>query len=118
MSGQPFNYDIETFDDAIEYITGMIGSDFDRAIKLTNAIIEKPSDFTGPQALMAAIKLAAYRVKVGIAAQDWKQLSTHSKKPTDRLIKDALMCLYDGLLELINCLKAIARNEREVLVNG
>lgn len=118
VSEQPFNYQIKDFDGAMEYISEMIGSDFDRAIRLTNAIIENPTGYTGPQASMAAIKLAAYRVKIGEVAQSYKQISTATKKPTDRLIKDALLCLYDGLLELINCLKAAARNEREVIVSG
>lgn len=111
-------FEVKTFDEAVEYISDLIGSDFDKAIQQTNAIIADPSGHTGPQAVVTAAKLAAYRVKVGIVAQQWKQTSTNTKKPQDRLIKDALMCLYDGLLELINCLKAVARNEREVLTNG
>lgn len=118
MSEQQSSFQITDFDGAMDYISEMIGSDFDRAIRLTNAIIADPTNYTGPQASMAAIKLAAYRVKVGEVAQQYKQISTATKKPTDRLIKDALMCLYDGLLELINCLKAAARNEREVIVSG
>lgn len=118
VSEQPFNYEIDDFDGAIEYISDMIGSDFDKAIKLTNAILANPEQHTGPQALITAVRLSGFRVKVGVAAQKAKLQSAHTKKPTDRLVKDALMVLYDGLLELINCLKAVARNEREVLTSG
>lgn len=113
-----FTWNITDFDSAVEYVADMVGGDFNKAIQLTNAIINSPSEYTGPQALMTALKLSAYRVKVGSAAQYAKLNSVQTKKPQDRLVKDALMCLYDGLLELINCLKAIARNEREVIVSG
>jgi hypothetical protein len=107
-------FSITTFDDAIEYILDLIGSEFEKAINLTNKILENPSDYTGPQAAMSAIKMAGYRMKIGVAAQLWKQRSTNTKKPQDRLIKDALMVMYDGLSEVINTLKLVARHEHEL----
>lgn len=106
---------IETFDEAVDYIIDVIGSDYKKALTLANHILENPTDYSGAQATMAAMKLAAHRVKIGLAAQHWKQEATRTKKPHDRLIKDALMVMYDGLLELINTLKAHSRYEREVV---
>lgn len=106
---------ITTFDDAVDYIIDMIGSDFQKALTIANGILNDPSQYSGAQATMAAMKLAAQRTKIGLAAQHWKQEATRTKKPHDRLIKDSLMVLYDSLLELINTLKAAARFEREVV---
>lgn len=109
------DYTIETFDDAIEYISGAIGSDFEKALRQTSAIIANPSDYTGQQASMTAVKMGAYRYKIGLAAQYWKLKSSGTKKLDDRLIKDALMSAFTGLEEVINTLKAIAREEREMV---
>lgn len=109
------DWTITEFDDAIDYVIELIGSNFKKALEQTNAILEDPQSFTGAQASMAAMKLAAHRTKVGVVAQHWKLKSANTKKPHDRLIKDSLLVLYDGLLELINTLKAVARYEREVV---
>lgn len=110
-------FNIETFDDALEYTMDLIGAEFDKALQLSNAIIAKPSDYTGPQAAMSAIKMSTYRYKIGLAAQYWKIKSSQTKKLQDRLVKDSLMCAYDGLSEVINTLKITARHDHE-LVKG
>lgn len=105
------NWDIQTFDDAVEYIADMIGSDFYKAYALANAILENPSEYTGIQANVTAIKLSVIRYKVGLASQLWKKRSTHTKRMQDSLIKDALMATYAGLEEVINTLKLSARQD-------
>lgn len=106
--------DIEDFDHAIDYISEMIGSSFQKTIALAEEIIENPSNFTGPQAKITAIKLASHRYKIGVAAQQWKIKSAQTKKLSDRLIKDALMVSYDALLEVINTLKLEARHDHDL----
>ena len=103
--------EIETMDDAIEYAREIIGGDFEKALQLANSIIDNPSNYTGAQATMAAVKIALYRYKIGLAAQWWKQESTRTKKLSDRLIKDCLMTAYNGLEEVINTLKLSARQD-------
>jgi hypothetical protein len=102
---------IETIDDAIDYIVDIVGSDFERAFKLANSILDDPGGFTGPQSVVLAKKLAVYRYKLGIAAQWWKQEATRTKKQSDRLIKDALMTACSYLEEVINTLKLEARQD-------
>lgn len=111
-------YTIKTFDEAIEYVADFIGSDFRKSIDRAMLIADDPNHFTGPVAAVEARRLAAYRVSIGIAAQEWKLKSANSKRPQDRLVKDALMCLYDSLLELINCLKVGVRMERDIINNS
>src|ERR1044072_137662 len=92
-------FEIKTFDESIEFCADFIGSDFRKSVERAMAIAEDPNHFTGPVAAVEARRLAAYRVNIGIVAQEWKLKSANTKKPQDRLIKDALMCLYDSLLE-------------------
>lgn len=108
-------YQIETFEDAVEYIEGMIGKDFEKTMDLVSAILENPSNYTGPQAAVAAIKVSGYRTRLGLQAQHWKLKSAKTKKSQDRLVKDALMVLYDALTEVINTLKLTARHEHELV---
>jgi hypothetical protein len=107
-------FNIESFDDALDYVVEMVGAEFERSIALANSILEEPSKFTGPQAAITAIKLANQRYKIGVAAQYWKIKSAQTKKLDDRLIKDALMVAYDALTEMINTLKLTARHEHEL----
>lgn len=111
------NFDLTSFDDVIEYTMDMIGSNFEQALMLANAIIDDPASYTGPQAAMAAIKMATYRLKIGQAAQYWKIKSAKTKKLQDRLVKDSLMTAYDGILEIINTLKITARHDHELVKN-
>jgi hypothetical protein len=106
--------DITTFDEAVEYSVDLIGKEFEKAIALTNAILENPGDYTGPQAAVSAIKMAGYRLKIGQAAQHWKNKCVGGSNRQDKLIKDALMCMYDSLVEVINTLKLTARHEHEM----
>lgn len=106
---------LETFDEAVEYVMDMIGSNFEKALSLGNAILEDPSSYTGPQAAITAIKLANHRYKIGIAAQYWKLKSAQTKSLQDRLIKDCLMATFSGLEEVINTLKIVARHEHELV---
>lgn len=109
------DWEIKTPEDAIEYIVGLIGADFEKALGLSTKILETPTDYTGPQAAMAAIKMSNYRFKIGQAAQYWKIKSAQSKNLQDRLIKDSLMAAYDALQEVINTLKLVARHEHELV---
>lgn len=102
---------IDTFDDAIEYVVDMIGSEFQKSLEQANVILDNPGDFTGPQAAITAIRLANQRYKIGIAAQYWKNKSVGSQKRQDKLVKDALMTAYSGLEEVINTLKLTARSD-------
>lgn len=108
-------FEIETFDEALDYIAEEIGSSFEKAIQLANMILEDPDQYTGAQAAIAAVKLAAHRTNIGLVRQYWKKRAAETKKPQDRLINDALHALWEGLLELINTLKHVARYEREVI---
>jgi hypothetical protein len=108
-------YNINTFDEAVEYLIDMIGSEFEKSLRMANTIIENPGDFTGPQAAVTAIKLANQRYKIGMAAQYWKNKSVGSSNRQDKLVKDALMTAYDALVEVINTLKLVARHEHELV---
>jgi hypothetical protein len=112
---EPFRWDIHNFDEAVEYAADMVGSQFKKAVYLAQEIAETPEQFTGPQAAMAAMKLAAYRTRISAAAQYWKMQYTQTKKPHDRLIKDSMLCMYDSLQELINCLKLVSRMEKDII---
>lgn len=111
----PTDVQITTFDEAVDYMIDLIGSDFKKALTLASHILEDPHSYSGPQATMAAMKLAVHRTRIGVAVQHWKQESARTKKPHDRLIKDSLMVMYDSLLEMINTLKAHSKYEREVI---
>lgn len=106
--------EIETFDDAVEYAMELIGSDFEKSLRLANSIIEDASNYTGPQAAMTAQKLAVHRYKIGVAAQHWKIEAAKTKKLSDRLIKDSLMVAFTALEEVINTLKLTARSDINV----
>jgi hypothetical protein len=106
---------IDTFEGAVEYLTSMIGDDFEKALQTANSIIADPSQYTGPLAAITAIKLANQRYKIGMAAQYWKNKSVGSANRQDKLIKDALMTAYDALVEVINTLKLVARHEHELV---
>lgn len=108
------NTTIEDPDQALEYITSLIGEDFEKALGLSAAILANPSDYTGPQAAMTAIKMAGYRYRIGILAQYWKNKCVGGSNRQDKLVKDALMCAYDGLVEVINTLKLTARHEHDL----
>lgn len=104
-------FEIDNFDDAVDYVVSMIGSEFEQSYRLANAIIANPGDYTGPQAGITAQKLAAQRYKIGLAAQYWKQKGGTGAKPHDRMIKNALHLAYQALEEVINTLKLTARQD-------
>lgn len=106
-------YTIETFEQACEYIYEIVPG-FEKTMNLVSLILEDPTNYTGQQAAIAAIKLSGYRFKFGVEAQHWKLRSAQTKRLTDRLIKDALMSAYDGLVEPINTLKIVARHEHDL----
>lgn len=108
-------YEIETFDEAVEYIIDSLDEKFGKTLELVNVILANPDQYTGPQAAFAAIKVAGYRTFLGLEGQHWKLRSSQTKKLQDRLVKDALLVMYDGLLEVINCLKLVARQEHELV---
>jgi hypothetical protein len=105
--------DIETFEDAVDYLIDEIGAEYGKALALSNKILEDPQAYSGPQAAIAAIRLANFRYKIGQAAQYWKNKSVGGTNRVDKLKKDALMASYDGLVEVINTLKLVARHEHE-----
>ena len=107
------NYEITTFEQACEYLFDIVPG-LERTMQLTNEILANPADYAGPQAAMCAIKLSTHRYKIGVEAQHWKIKSAQTKKLGDRLVKDALMASYDGLLEVINSLKITARHDHEL----
>lgn len=105
---------IESFDQAVEYAMELIGSEFEKSLQLCNSILADPADYTGPQAAIAAQKLAVHRYKIGVAAQHWKIEAAKTKKMSDRLIKDSLMVAFTALEEVINTLKLTARADINV----
>lgn len=106
--------DINTFEEAVEYLTDMIGDQFEKSLRTANSIIDDPSSYTGPKAAVTAVQLSVQRYKIGEAAQYWKNKSVGSSNRQDKLIKDALMTAYDALVEVINTLKLVARHEHEL----
>ncbi len=106
-------YNIETFEAACEYIYEIVPG-LEKTMNLVSNILENPTDYAGIQAAMAAIKLSGWRFKMGVEAQHWKLRSAQTKKLSDRLVKDALMSAYDGLGEVINTLKIIARHDHDL----
>lgn len=118
MTATVEDFKIESFQDSVDYIVDSIGAEFEKAVLLAQAIAEKPGDYTGPQAAVTALRLAAHRTKIGLAMEYQKRKATETKKPHDRLKNDALHILYDSLLELINCLKVAVRTERDMINGG
>lgn len=108
-------YTIETFDDACEYIVSMLDPKFEKSLDLVNLILANPEQYTGVQAGFAAIKIAGYRTWIGLQAQHWKLRAAQTKKLQDRLVKDSLMVMYDSLIEVINTLKLVSRQEAELV---
>jgi hypothetical protein len=113
MSEPVGKYNIETFEDACDYLFEII-PDFEKAMFSVNEILADPTGYNGPRAAMAAIKISALRFKIGAEAQHWKLRSAQTKRLSDRLIKDSLMSAYDGLAEVINTLKITARHDHEL----
>jgi hypothetical protein len=113
-----FNWSLDDFDEIVEYVAEMVGKEFMRTVQIANDIIENPSEYAGIQASITAIKLASHRTKIGVAAQYFKMKSAETKKPHDRLTKDALMVMYTSLEEMINTLKLSARIEKDMIVHG
>lgn len=110
-----FDWTKVDFEEIIEYVAEQVGGDFKKAVSLANDMLENPSSYTGFEASMAARRLAAYRVKLGIEGSYLKLKTPQTKRPLDRLTKDAVLVMYDSLLELINCLKAQAKYEKETV---
>lgn len=113
-----FNWQLTDFDEIVEYVAEMVGKEFMRTVQIANDIIDEPTEYSGIQASITAIKLASHRTKIGVAAQYFKMKSAETKKPHDRLTKDALMVMYTSLEEMINTLKLSARIEKDMIVHG
>lgn len=107
-------FEITNFDEAIDYVISMIGSDFERSLKIAEAVLENPGDYTGRQASRAAVELSAHRYKIGVAAQYWKKRSTSSKRDVDRMVKDALMVSYDAIKDIVDALKKVSTLDFEL----
>ncbi len=108
-------YEFENFESACEYVVESLDPKFGKTLDLVNLILATPYQYTGQQAAFAAIKIAGYRTFIGLQAQHWKLRAAQTKKLQDRLVKDALLVMYDGLLEVVNCLKLVARQEHELI---
>lgn len=106
-----FNYVLSDFDEIVEYVAGGVGDTFIRVVTIAQDIIDNPTEYHGQQASMTAVKLAAYRTKIGTLASYYKIKTPETKRPSDRLTKDALLTMYNSLEELINTLKIQARQE-------
>lgn len=99
----------------VEEIALVLGDDaaeFLECMKVADTIIDDPRHYTGILAGLEASRLAALRMKIGAKAQMYKSASVGNAELRRR--KDVLMTMYDALLENINCLKGLARYEREV----
>lgn len=96
-------------DDIVEYVASMVGTDFMRVVQIAQDVIDNHSKYLGLQALSAAKRLSAYRVKMGVLDAYYKQKSVATKDPQDRLIKEAIIVINHNLEEAINCLKLAAR---------
>ncbi len=112
------NLSLYSWQDVIDTVAETVGDGFLKVIALTQKILDNPEEYTGPQAAMAAIKLAAYRTQIGVVGQYYKLKSANTKIPHDRLIKDALLAMFTSLEEQINTLKLVARHDREILQYG
>ena len=111
-------FDIDNYEDAIDYTVSEIGEEFEEALKIANAIIANPGDYTGPQAAVTAIKLSAYRYKIGVAGAYWQHKSVGNPNRTVKMKKDALKISYDALQEIINTLKLTARHDHQLAQNS
>jgi hypothetical protein len=109
------DWSVNTFASAVEYIADMIGDDFEKVINQVNRYLENPTSLNGPQAKILAARLAGYRVKIGLAKTFWQYRSSHTKNLQDRMIKDACFSLYDSLLEFINTMKIIAKQDADLV---
>lgn len=109
-------FDISNFDDAIDYVVSMVGSDFEETMKIANDIIENPENYTGPKAAATAQMLAAHRYKIGVAAQYWKGKAAIKDGGTkqDQMIKNALHLGWEAIEEVINTLKITARYDHQL----
>lgn len=99
----------------VEQIAEALGRDADEflaCMEVVQAMIDNPHQYTGVRAGIEATRLAALRTKIGMKAQMYKSASVGN--PDLRKRKDVLMTMYDGLVENINCLKAMAKYEREI----
>jgi hypothetical protein len=63
---------LSDFDEVVEYVADLVGSDFKRAVLVAQDITENPSEYSGVQASMTAIKLASYRVRIGVEGSYYK----------------------------------------------
>lgn len=107
-------FEIDNFDDAVDYVVSMIGSEFEQTLRMANAIIDDPGQYSGPQASAAALKLSAQRYKIGLAAQFWKVRGGGSASNVDKMIKNALHLAYQALEEVINTLKITAKQDHSL----
>ncbi len=97
--------------DKIKETLGDEASEFIDAMKVVQAIIERPQDYTGMKAIVEATRLAALRTKIGAKAQWYK---TNGDKSLDnRKKKDVLMAMYASLEENIQTLKLAGRIEAQ-----
>ena len=115
---EKFNWEDFVETDALDYIASLMGREFERAVNLTNKIIEDPTHYTGIQALGAAQRLSNFRFKIGAEAEKYKQLAQKSPTPPNKLIKGTLIMAYNAIEEMIMTLKALGRYEKDVVGSG
>lgn len=98
--------------DEIGAALGQDAGEFLDCMELVEAIIADPHNYTGARAGVEALRLSALRTRIGAKAQMYKSASVGNADLRKR--KDVLMTMYDALLENINCLKGMAKYEREI----
>jgi hypothetical protein len=71
-------------------------------------MIADPTKYVGQKAVLEAIRLAAYRTRIGASA-NW--LKSQERDIKTRRRKDLLISMENNLLENINCLKLAGKIE-------
>mgnify|MGYP006269988581 CR=1 FL=1 len=93
-------------DEEIKNVLGEEAEDFISVLNTVNDMIENPGKYTQQRAVLEAIRLSAYRTKIGAKA-NW--LKSQDKNILVRRQKDILISMENNLVENINCLKLAAR---------
>lgn len=103
----------------IEEIADALGNDsedFLAAMAIIDDLVANPASYSGARAAVEATRLSAIRTRIGATAQIYKTLAVGNADLRKR--KDVLMVMYDALIENIQCLKTLAKYEREIIGNG
>jgi len=97
---------LDLTEDEIYEVMGIDASRFIDTLVLVEDMINHPDDYTGQKAILEAIRLSAYRTKIGTVG-NW--LKSQDKSILVRRKKDLLLSMEKNLEENINCLKLAGR---------